>query len=100
MNGHVRVGGDDLLLRGQIGALLELEVANGTGQGKVAVDTTEVDEATSGADSCLLTFCKVSTANTMATERDEPSFWGLWSKERGFALPFTPSTVLESPAFP
>ena len=54
MNGHVRVGGDDLLLRGQIGALLEFEVANGTGEGEVAVDTTKVDEATCSANASLL----------------------------------------------
>lgn len=28
-----------------------------------------------------------------------PSFWGLWSKDRGFARPLTPKTLRESPAF-
>ena len=27
-----------------------------------------------------------------------PSFWGLWSNDKGFARPLTPNTVLESPA--
>ena len=54
MNYHVGVSCDDLLLRCQLGTLLELEVTNGTGQCKVAIDSTEVDEATSGSDTCLL----------------------------------------------
>lgn len=46
--------GDDLLLRGKIGALLELEVAYRTGQGEVAVNAAKVDEASCGLDACLL----------------------------------------------
>lgn len=46
--------GDDLLLRGKIGALLELEVAYCAGQGEVAVDAAKVDEASCGLDACLL----------------------------------------------
>ena len=45
---------NDLLLRGEIGALLELEVTYRAGQGKVAVDATEVDKASCGLDTCLL----------------------------------------------
>jgi hypothetical protein len=55
VNSHVGVGSDNLLLRREIGALLVLKVTDGTGEGEVAVDTTKVDEATSGANSGLLT---------------------------------------------
>lgn len=54
MNRHIWVCGDDLLFGGKLGALLEFEVTDGTGQGKVAVDTTEIDKATSSADTGLL----------------------------------------------
>ena len=43
-----------LLLWRQLCALLELEIADCAGQGQVAIDTTEVDEASSGLNSCLL----------------------------------------------
>jgi hypothetical protein len=43
-----------LLLRRKIGALLELEVANGTRQGEVAVDAAKIDEATCSLDTGLL----------------------------------------------
>lgn len=46
--------GNDLLLRGKIGALLELEVTYRAGQGEVAVDAAKVDEASCGLDTCLL----------------------------------------------
>lgn len=46
--------GDDLLLRGEIGALLELEVTYRAGEGEVAVDAAKVDEASSGLDACFL----------------------------------------------
>ena len=49
--------GDDLLLRGQIGALLEFEITNGTREGEVAIDTAKVDETTGGADTSLLAYC-------------------------------------------
>lgn len=48
MNSNIWEGGDDLLLRRKVGALLELEITNGTGKGEVAVDTAEVNETTSG----------------------------------------------------
>jgi hypothetical protein len=44
---------DDLLLRGKIGALLELEVTYRAGQGEVAVDTAKIDEASCGLDTGL-----------------------------------------------
>lgn len=64
VDGHIGEGGDDLLLRRQVGALLELEIANSTGQGEVAVHTAKVDEATGCADSCLFTYYDVSGLRT------------------------------------
>ena len=52
----VRECSHDLLLRGKIGALLELEVAYRARQGEVAVYTAEVDEASCGLDTCLFGF--------------------------------------------
>jgi hypothetical protein len=52
----IGVGCDNLVLWRKVGTLLELEVANGTGQGEVAVDTAKVDEATSGSDTVLLAY--------------------------------------------
>jgi hypothetical protein len=60
VDSHVGVGGDNLLLWRKIGALLELKVTDGTREGEVAVDTTKVDKATSGANSGLLTYSRVS----------------------------------------
>ena len=51
---NVRKGSDDLLLRREIGALLEFEVANGPRKCKVTVDSAKVDETASRADSSLL----------------------------------------------
>ena len=51
---NIRVGGDYLLLRGKFGALLELKVSDGPRKSEVAVDTTEIDEATGGLDACFL----------------------------------------------
>jgi hypothetical protein len=53
---HVRECGHDLVLGGQLSALLELEITNGTRQGKVAVDTTKVDKAAGSSNSVLLLF--------------------------------------------
>lgn len=55
---HVGVCGDDLLLGSELCALLELEVADSSGQGKVAVDTTKVDETTGSSNPCLLACAK------------------------------------------
>jgi len=52
-------GGDDLLLRWEVRALLEFEIANGARQGKVAVDSSEIDKSTCCANSCLFA-CSVS----------------------------------------
>lgn len=105
MHHDVGVGGHDLLLRSKLGALLELEVADGSGESEVAVDPSKVDETTSGGDSRLLAW-KQRGQKTMcvcgAARRGQggstPSFWGLWSKDSGFARPLTPKTLLESPA--
>lgn len=51
---NVGVGGHDLLLGSKLGALLELEVADGSGESEVAVNPSKVDETTSGGDSRLL----------------------------------------------
>lgn len=51
---HVGERSDNLLLRGKIGALLELEIANGSAEGKVAIHATKVNESTRSADACLL----------------------------------------------
>lgn len=46
--------GHDLVLGGQLGTLLELEIANGTRQGEVTVNSAKVDEATSCCNAVLL----------------------------------------------
>jgi hypothetical protein len=62
VNHDIRVGGDDLLLRRELGALLELEITNCPGKRKVAVDTTEIDESSSSYYPRLFTWAAVSTA--------------------------------------
>lgn len=57
VNGHIGVCGDDLLFGRELRALLEFKVTDSTGQGKVAIDTTEVDEAASSGDTSLLAYC-------------------------------------------
>ena len=54
VNGHIRERSDDLLLRREVCALLELKVTDSSAEGKVAVDSAEVDEATGCADAGLL----------------------------------------------
>lgn len=51
---NIREGGDDLVLGGQLGALLELKVTNSARKSEVTIDSTEIDEATCGGDSILL----------------------------------------------
>lgn len=50
---HANIGkrGDDLRLRWQVRTLLEFKVTDSAGKGKVAIDATEVDEASRGANS-------------------------------------------------
>lgn len=50
VNGHIGESSDNLLLGGKLGALLEFEVTDGSGEGKVAVNTTKVDEAAGGTN--------------------------------------------------
>lgn len=47
---------DNLRLWREIGALLELEIANGSGEGKVAVDTAKVDKAPRSTDARLFAY--------------------------------------------
>ena len=54
VNSNFRKGGDNLLLRREIRTLLELEITNGTREGKIAIDSSEIDESSCCADSCLL----------------------------------------------
>ena len=56
MRDHIGECSDNLLLGSEIGTLLELEVTDGTRQRQVAVDSAEVDEATSGTDSGLFSY--------------------------------------------
>lgn len=60
MGGHVRVGGNDLLLRGQVRALLELEISQGARQGQVTIDSAKVNKSTRCADARFLAYLYVS----------------------------------------
>lgn len=93
----VWISGDYLLFWGKIGALLEFEIAYCARQSKVTVDAAKVDKATCGLNTCFLGW-KILAVIANCWRVCLPSFCGLWSNERGFALPFTPRTVRESPA--
>lgn len=54
VNGHVGESSDDLLLRREVCALLELKIADSSAKGKVAVNSAKVDESTGCADAGLL----------------------------------------------
>lgn len=102
MNGDIGESSDDLLLRRKVGALLEFKVSDGARKSQVSVDTAKVDETAGGAYPCFLAcrfrqWCSACMQKTWLAY--VPSFWGLWSNDNGFALPLTPRTVLESPAF-
>jgi hypothetical protein len=45
MDGYIWISGNNLLLRRQLRALLELEVTNRAGQGQIAIDTPKVDKS-------------------------------------------------------
>lgn len=98
MHLDIRESRDNLVLGRELGALLELEIANGAGQGEVAVHAAEVNESAGGLDTGLLGCGELAEA-VYTDPEDVPSFWGLWSYERGFARPLIPSTLRESPAF-
>jgi hypothetical protein len=46
--------GDYLVLGRELCALLELEVANGARQGKIAIDSAEVNETSCSLNACFL----------------------------------------------
>lgn len=50
MGCDIGVCGDYLLFRGQLGALLEFEIADSSRKSKVAVDTSEIDKASRSTD--------------------------------------------------
>jgi hypothetical protein len=50
MLGDVGVCGNDLLFWRKFCRLLELEIANGSREREVSIDTTKVDESTSSSD--------------------------------------------------
>lgn len=50
----IGVCGHNLLLGSKLGALLELEVADRSGQSEVAIHPSKINETTGGGDSCLL----------------------------------------------
>lgn len=58
MSNNVRVGCDDLLFWRELGALFEFEVANGTREGKIAVDSAKVNEPSCSTNSCFLACSK------------------------------------------
>lgn len=54
MDCHIRECSDDLLLRREIRALLELKVADSSAEGEVAVHSAEIDETACRANASLL----------------------------------------------
>jgi hypothetical protein len=106
VNHDIGICRDDLLLGCQLGALLELKVADRSRQREVSIDTAKVDEATCGCNPRFLAYNPVQrpvSKEVLARQRNTtgsgaPSFCGLWSNDKGFARPFTPSTLRESPA--
>lgn len=56
MDRDIRISSNNLLFRRQFRAFLELEISNGTRQGEIAVDTTEVNETTCGANPSFLAY--------------------------------------------
>lgn len=73
VDNHIRVGGDDLLLGGKFGALLEFKVSDGTGQSKVAVDAAEVDKPTGGGNASLLACSNESSVSKLKPEPPLPT---------------------------
>jgi len=73
VNGDLWKGSDDLLLRWEVGALLEFEIANGAREGEVAVDSAKVDKSTGCANSCLFA-CGVSVDEMQDLNPTHPRF--------------------------
>lgn len=68
MGYHIGESCDDLLFGGEVGALLEFKVADGTRQGQVAVDSAKIDESASSANSGLFAYMTlVSQVPAMAS---------------------------------
>lgn len=91
MHRDFREDGDDLLLRGQICTLLELEVADGSAQREVAIDSAKIDEATSSTDARLLAFVlrlvvEGERLRTTFDPQDGPGVSGVTLKELVFAF--------------
>ena len=57
MSCHIGIGRDNLLFWGQVGALLELEIAQRAGQGQVSVDSAKVNKSTSCTNARLFACC-------------------------------------------
>lgn len=57
---NIGEGSDNLGLGCKLGALLELKVADGAGQGEVAVDAAKVDETAGGRDARLFSYRHMS----------------------------------------
>lgn len=55
VDNDVGICSNDLLLGSKLCALLEFKIANGSREGQVAVDTSEIDETAGSGNSCLLT---------------------------------------------
>ncbi len=64
---NVWVRSHDLLFRCEFGTLLELEISDSSGEGKIAVDTTEVNKTASGSNS---SFLACVNTKTLAIVRD------------------------------
>lgn len=58
MSDNIRKGCHNLLFRCEFGTLLEFEVPNGSGEGKVAIHTSEVDKPSGSIDTRLLPYSK------------------------------------------
>lgn len=70
VHGHIGECSDNLLLGSQLGALLELEVTNGSREGKVAVDTAKVDKAAGGTDTGLFAWGELAWSTWYAVRCD------------------------------
>jgi hypothetical protein len=68
---NVGEGSDNLLLRREVGALLELEVTYRAGEGEVAVDTAKVNEAAGSLDTGLLGCALLAGYNVSFANRND-----------------------------
>jgi hypothetical protein len=62
MDHDVRVRGYNLLFRCQLGALLELEIADSARERQVTVHSAEIDKAAGSCDSRLLAYTSSNTS--------------------------------------